>query len=471
MKRAVTASALGLVFAAGLAGCDQAAPEPAPSPTSSSSPSPTPTPDPVRLEVGVWGAEPEVAAYRDVLDAYDADNEALRLSLTVYDSRVEMMDAIRSGDVPDVFLADRDDLGYLLENRVTQPLGERLDERDVDFGDDYSRAALEAFSFDRDLQCMPYGVDPEVVYYNTDLVDFERMARRELDVPEFEPTRRVRWTLEQFRVAAEFATRPRQGTRGFYVAPTLDGISPFLLSAGGRLYSSASEPTSLSFSSDDSRSALETILPVLRSAPLTLTDNQLAQQDALSWFTEGRLGMIVGNRSLTPLLRAAEGLDFGVMPIPTVSSTKTVGDLTGLCISARTREIAAAANLMVHLISGDAVREVVPAGYLVPANQTVALTEDFLQSDQQPARADVFTESLGQLHISPVLMDPDRLREVVNPAIARLLNVGVPNLEQLTAAIDGASQSVLLPPEDLQDPENSDGSEVPEDSDRSADPS
>ena len=115
-------------------------------------------------------------------------------SSTTYATHRELIEAIKQGDVPDVFLVDRADLAYLLDEGVSQPIGERLDERDVDFGDDYSRAALEAFSFDRDLQCMPYGISPLVVYYNTALVDFELMAERGLEVPNLDPDARLRWS-------------------------------------------------------------------------------------------------------------------------------------------------------------------------------------------------------------------------------------------------------------------------------------
>jgi multiple sugar transport system substrate-binding protein len=434
MRRVALAAAVCLPLGL-LAACDRSA-APSPGPTPSADPAtPSVQPDPVTLEVAVWGAEPELAAYRSVIATYDVATPSVRIEVATYPDSEELMSAIRAGDVPDVFLADRDDLGYLLEQGVTQPLGERLDERAVDFGDEYSRAALEAFSFDRDLQCMPYGVDPQVVYYNVDLIDFDRMARRGLDVPELDPERRTRWTLEQFQAAAEFATRPRQGSRGFHVEPTLEGIAPFLLAAGGDVYDDATSPTSLAFASEDSRAALETVLPVLRAAPLTLTDEQLAQQSPLEWFTQGRLGMIVGDRELTPLLREVEDLDFDVMPIPTISSTATTGDLTALCISARTREVAASADLLVRMISGEAVRAVVPTGYLVPAHQTVALTQDFLQGERQPERSQVFTDGVDALVVQPVLQDPDALRAAVDPAIAQLLTVGVPDLEQLTASM------------------------------------
>jgi multiple sugar transport system substrate-binding protein len=424
--------------------------------TGSDDPDPDPTSSPpplvvVDLEFGVWGTDEEVAAYRDVVEVYDEETDEVEITLTTYPTHRALVDALKQGDVPDVFLADRGDLAYLLDEEVTQPIGERLDERDVDFGDDYSRAALEAFSFDRDLQCMPYGVSPLVVYYNTALVDFDRMADRGLEVPNLTAGVRLRWSLEEFRVAAEFATRPRRGTSGLYVPPTLDGLSPFILSGGGRIFDDDDEPTSLEFSSDDSRSALEEALPILRDPRLTLTPDQLARQTAATWFERGKLGMIVGDRSLTAAFRRVPGLQFGVMPIPTIDDPATVGQITGICISADTPDLAESADLLVDLISTASVQRVVPAGYLVPANQTVALTDDFLQPTRQPLRAEVFNQSLRNLYVPPLLDDEAALEDAVEPGIELLLNVEIPDIEALTTQIDEASQAVLSPPEEPTD--------------------
>ena len=425
---------------------------------SNPNPEPTPSPPPlvvVDLEFGVWGTDEEVAAYRDVIEVYDEETDEVDVSLTTYPTHRAMLDAIKLGEVPDVFLADRGDLAYLLDEGVTQPIGERLDERDVDFGDDYSRAALEAFSFERDLQCMPYGVSPLVVYYNRALVDFDRMAERGLDVPNLSPDARLRWSLEEFRVAAEFASRPRRGTSGLYVPPTLDGLSPFILSGGGNIFNDDDEPTSLDLSSDDSRSALEEALPILRDPRLTLTPDQLARRTAATWFERGRLGMIVGDRSLTAAFRRVPGLEFGVMPTPTLDDSATVGHITGICIAANTPDVAESADLLVDLISTPSVQRVVPAGYLVPANQTVALTDDFLQPGRQPLRADVFNDSVGNLYVPPLLDDEAALEDAVEPAIELLLNVEIPDIEALTAQIDEASQAVLSPEEPTESPTDS----------------
>lgn len=417
-------------------------------------PDPTSTPPPievVELSFGVWGTEEEIAAYQDVVDVYDEETDEVTIDLQAFGTHEELLDAVDAGAVPDVFMVERNDLSSLLDLGVTQPIGERLDERDVQFGDDYSRAALEAYSFDRDLQCMPYGISPYVVYYNTDLVDFERMAERDLNVPNLDPDTKLRFSLDEFRVAAEFSSRPRRGTVGIYVPPTLDGLSPFVLSGGGEVFDDEDEPTSLAFSSDDSRSALEEVLPILRDPNLTLTADQLARASAATWFERGKLGMIVGDRSLTPQFRRVPGLEFGVLPMPTIDDFATIGQLTGVCISADTPDLAESADLLVDFISADAARRVVPAGYLVPANQTVALTDDFLQPTRLPARADVFNESVRDLYVPPLLADQAALEAAVQPAIEQLLTVVLPDLEELTTLIDEASQTVLSPEEPSED--------------------
>ncbi len=440
MRRRTSVPAL-LAVAALLAAC-----------TGDEDPDPGPTASPpqvvVDLTFGVWGTDEEVAAYQDVVQLYDDETDEVRIELASYATHEELLAALKGGEVPDVFLVDRSDLAYLLDEGLTQPVGERLDERDVEFGDDYSRAALEAFSFDRELQCMPYGISPQVVYYNASLVDFDLMAERELDVPNLDPDVKLRWSFEEFRVAADFATRPRRGISGLYVPPTLDGLSPFILSGGGDVFDDDDEPTSLAFASDDSRSALDEVLPVLRDPALNLTPDQLARASAATWFERGKLGMIVGDRTLTAEFRRVFGLDFGVMPIPTIDDPATVGEITGICIAEDTPNLAESADLLVNVISTLSVQRVVPAGYLVPANQTVALTDAFLQPSRLPARADVFNESVRNLYVPPLLDDEAALDEAVEPGIVQLLTVEIPDMEFLTTQIDEASQTVLSPAEE-----------------------
>ena len=434
-----------------LAACD-AAPEP--------DPDPTPTPDaPVdRLTFGAFGTQDEVAAYTAVVDGYNLLSDGPDVELRTSPDADALADALAQGEVPDVFMVSRDDLAWLLENDLTQPVDALLDERGVDFGDGYSRDGLQAFSADDRLQCMPYGISPMVIYYNTELVDFRRMERRGLPVPQLwddEESRTQTWAFDTFAAAARFAARPRRDTRGVYVEPTLEALAPFIYSGGGQLFDDEDAPTSLAFSDDDTRAALERSLELLRSPLVTPTEKELAQDGAVAMFRKGKLAMIEGYRGLVPQLRRVQGLEFDVIAMPVLENAGTVGEVTGLCLSAEAGDAAASADFMVDFLSARSVQRVVRAGYLVPANLEVALSEDFLQPGRLPRHSGVFNNSVRSIQFPPLLTTWLELERAVAGSLEDLLNEPVlDDLEALTETIDEQSRAVL-------DPESVEPSEIP----------
>lgn len=444
-RRVVVGVVVGAVLA--LAGCsDDTDPVSAPT-ASATSTSPAPLPK-VDLTLGVYGTPDEVAAYESMVRSYNAVSDNSTVTVMAWRDRDELIDYLRRSDaerpVPDVFLASRSDLAFLQENGLNRPVDELLDERNVDFGDGYSRDAIEGFSADRKLQCMPYAVSPTVAFYNTDLIDFEKMAKRGLPAPTAPYTR---WNLEQFQAAVTFAARPRTGAAGVAVAPTLDGLAPFVYAGGGSVFGEGTPPTSLALASDESRAALGEILPILRDPTLTLTSRQMAEASPVSWFEKGKVGVVFGTRSLVPALRAVDGLNFDVLPVPSLSTTATTGDVTGMCLSGRTRNVVEAADLLAYASSPDAVRMVTRTGYLVPANQQVALSDDFLQPTREPLHAAVFNNAVRTMVLPPFLDDYAVLDDRVADLVRRLvLSPGDLDLDAVTQRIDERSQEVLAPP-------------------------
>lgn len=454
MLRTWIVVSLALVLGAAVAGCTGDDDDPGPA-----RPSSTGAASKVNLTFGVWGSKNETDAYQGVVDTYNTTNDEASVKIKAYGTHDDLMAALDSGEVPDVFLVSRSDLADLQEREINQPIGNLLDDRDVDFGDGYSRPALEAFANDRQLQCMPYAISPMVIYYNTDLVDFEAMAARDLDVPTVDDedlTKKPTWTLEQFQTAAAYASRPRRGIAGFYIAPTLRGLAPFIDSGGGKIFDNDDEPTSLAFSSDDTKSALEEVLPTLRDPKLSLTPEMLSEKTPVEWFREGKLGMIAGFRDLVPELRPTGVLDFDVMPMPVVDNAATVGDLTGICIARDTDDVAESADFLVSFISTESVSAVAAAGYLAPANTEVALSNAFLQVGRAPVHARVFNDSVRNMRIPPLISNFADLEAAVSEPLKELMEVEVPDLDLLTEQIDEASRTVLAPPEDSESPSPSD---------------
>lgn len=451
MRRRWTAvgALLALMVLTGAAACSEGEAKPSATPTVSISPAP------VSLTFGVFGPPAERKAYEDLAERYTGPNGNVTVKVVGWADRDEAARAYRSGEqMPDVFMASQRDLAWLTEHGLTQPVNELLDARGVSFGDDYSRDALLAFSSDNSLACMPYSISPMVIYYNTDLVNFDTMRRRGLDAPEDDSEQGQQrlaptWNFDQFTAAAQFAARPARHTRGVYIEPTLLGLSPFIMSGGGNVFDDAKAPTSLAFSDGDTQQALETTLALLRDAQVTPTEQQLAHATGKELFEQGKLGMIAGFRSLTPELRTVPGLNFDVMPMPKISRSGTVGDVAGMCISADTEHVADAADFLVEVLSQDAVAEVARQGYMVPANVTVATSDAFLQPNREPQHAEVFNASVRDIGVPPQLDSWSQLESAAEPGIEELMTVPVlddDTMGEITAEIDGASQEVLQPP-------------------------
>ena len=421
-------------------------PDPSGSPSESASPDPQPPEQRATLTYGVFGSAAEVAASQEVVDAYNAQATTVEVELLSWPtSRAMVRDLDEGAKAPDIYQVSRDELAGVVDAERNVPLFGLLEDRDVSYGDNYPLDTIEAFSRDTDLQCMPYGISPMVLYLNTDLVDFDRMALRELPVPE-DPLRGM--DIEQFTAAINFATRPRLRAKGFSIDPSLGALAPYLLSGGGSLFDDNDEPTSLDLSSDDNRETLATLLELARNPRTTLTDAQLSQATPLEWFERGRLGMFAGDRSITPALREVPDLSFDVMMMPRVGRTVTTGSVTGVCISAG-GQVQRAADFLVHLISADGFAPVAQAGYLVPANTSVARSDVFLQPGQQPENAGAFNASIDALELQNVVADDRSLRAGVGPLVAALFTsatpVGEAEIELATAEIDEISRPILDP--------------------------
>jgi multiple sugar transport system substrate-binding protein len=391
------------------------------------------------LSFGVVGSTDEVDAYRQMTTLFAPLTKQVTVRVEAWPNAATMMSDFRAGArVPDVFLAAHRDLLWLTRHRSIQPVDQLLDDRGVDFGDDYPRSSLTAFASDDRLQCLPYGIEQTVIYYNKSLVRFGQMRSDP-------PTPGQGWSLDQFAAAARWAERHHPGVKGLYVDPTLLGLAPFLYSGGGQLYDNATTPTSLALSTSGSQGAITQAMRVLGNRSLTLSPAQLREHTALEWFERGKLAMLAASRTVVPDLRTTLGFDFDVMPVPSLGSATTVGSLTGLCVSRRARDAATAAEFVVYASSPDAVGAVASAGYLQPANQTVALGDDFQQPGRLPKHASVFTFGVKSMVYPPVIAQPGALSEQIDPMVAQLFRAPPSRIPRLTRRIDNRSLSILSP--------------------------
>ena len=296
---------------------------------------PTTPAGPTLLTFAVYGPPQVITAYAKIAADFSAAHPDIVVNVRPYDGHDQAAAALQSeqatGDVPDAFLANLDDLPGLVESKAIRRVDELLAERHVDFGDGYQRDPLESFSADDALQCMPVDVSPLVVYLNTDLVHLPALT----PAGQRQITPESGWSLDQFAAAARQAIR--RGVRGVYVAPDLEQVAPFIWSGGGHIVDDFDQPTTLTLADGPSAAALEKLLEVVRDPQLTFSPAQLARRSALRRFKSGSLGMMLGYRSLTPQLRAQENLNFDVMPLPKVRGRATIGESNGAVPQQRLR--------------------------------------------------------------------------------------------------------------------------------------
>jgi multiple sugar transport system substrate-binding protein len=427
------------------AGCTSGGgPDPASSPSPSVSLSTAAGTKPVSLDFGVYGTEQQLEAYADMAAAFTKNNPNVTITLErAPDAAAAMANLERRserGDPPDVFLMEHDALPALMQEQRIQPVDALLEERRIDFGDGYQRDALEAFSADSSLQCMPHDVSPLVVYYNQDLLNLRTLA----EDPDDAPTAEDGWTWEEFAQAARQMSRGR--TKGVYIAPKLEELAPFIWSGGGDLVDDLTAPTTLTLSEEASREALEEVLTLIRDPLVTPTRAELNRQDAVDLFKRGRIGMLLGTRALVPQLRDADGLDFEVMPLPSLGPYRTITQMSGYCISADTKQLQAAADFLAFAVGREGATLTTIAGYTVPANLQVAHSPAFTQPGQQPENSFVYNEGVRRAEPTPFVREWPEVLVETRPFLERMFYAPlIGDLEVLLEEIDVASQSVLAP--------------------------
>ncbi len=435
VRRGVATAVILAAIATGCASNDDPpkATPPTPSPTASN-----------EITFSVYGPEKVTDTYGQIAAAYTREHPGTKVHIKAYGTHAEAVAAYRAalvmGNPPDLFLMDHGDLNGLEDDKAIRRVDDLLAKRQVDFGGGYIRTALEAFSDEAALQCMPVDLSPLVVYYNPALIDLERVAE-----PGRSPvTQENGWSLDEFRRAALQARRP--GVRGIYVAPDLEQVAPFVWSGGGEVVDDTDEPTTLTLSDGPSVSAMEKLLEIVRDPALTFDQAALRKRSALARFKAGKLGMILGFRDLVPELREQQALGFDVMPLPKISSGASIAKMSGLCISAGSEHADLAADVLADVISDDGATQLAKTGYVMPTNVSVTGGEDFLQTLLQPLHSGVFSRDVRFTRLLPSDQYWPTVRRATARDLARLYSDPViAPLQDRLKAIDDASIPMFDP--------------------------
>ena len=462
--RGLTAGCV-LALTSTLVACDAGGgaddPAPSTSPTDpSSSPSGSGTPEgPVELTFAVHGDDAVVAAYERIAETFVAQAPEVDVEVARYPDADALASGVTSGAGPDVFLLEQEQLPRMVEAGATAPLDDALDERGLQFGDDFQRSALTTFSADAQLQCMPVEMSPLVVYWNRELVPRQRLEAQGLTWPRGAEN----WSWETFEAAARaVAERDLLGpVKGTWVPPRLDLLTAWLRSGGEEVVDDDLDPQTLQLSTEDAVETLDAVVRLASDPAVSLTPTDLARRDAAAWFAAGDLGLLVGTRADLPRLRAAadrRGLDFDVVVLPSFGRATGISEAKALCVNADTTELDAAVDLVAWAVGPRAARIAAASGELVPSRLDTLASVSFLDPGQPPRHPEVFaagakrSEPLPYSALWPTVVATveERLEQLFSP---RSTDLGTRALTRQLARLDEESRVLL-----------GDGSDEPEES-------
>ena len=168
----------------------------------------------------------------------------------------------------------------------------------------------------------------------------------------------------------------------------------------------------------------------------------------MEWFKRGKLG----DDPRLPRPGAAccgrsPGLSFDVIPIPAIERNATVGDFTGMCVSADTGNATAAADFLVHMTSPvSSAGWPRPATWSRPTSRWRSPTTSCSRAGSRCTRQ-VFTNSVRTIVLPPLIDDwaDARGRRRAAASTTLLTAPVLTDLEALTPRIDEESQTVLAP--------------------------
>lgn len=341
---------------------------------------------PVTITWAMWGSPAEVATHQSVADAFMEDHPQIQIEIAAepwgdYFTKIQTLWA--SGDasvIPDVlFLSPIQ--SYAAEG-VLENLDPWIDQSGYNL-DDYWPSLMEFAMYEGSVYGFPRDIGLEVLYYNKDIFD-------EVGVPYPDES----WTWDDLLAAAEQLTVVEDNGRVARYALGMEG-GKFQLWIGqnrGGILDDMRNPSSCTLNEPAAIEAVQFFKDMM--------DNNYAMQPAnlsqaggdAAVFQSGQVAMIIQNASRVSAFNAAGmNYDVAVVPIPEGGQRSAGAGGASWVMSALSDNKDEAWTFLQWLQSTEGGQRIYTAsGEILPALQSTAKSDAFLNSGQPPANRQAF---------------------------------------------------------------------------------
>jgi multiple sugar transport system substrate-binding protein len=378
-----------------------------------------------------WGDPAEQAAYEQVIAGFEAAHPDIDVEVDYTPGQSDFQRKVSTdfagGDPPDLFLINYRQFGQYAARGALEPIGPYLEASETISADEYATVPMDAFKYRGAEQvCMPQNVSSLVVYYNVDLFNANGV-----------PLPTDGWTWDEFIAAAETLTQDTDGDGttdlyGVAVEPIMYRFVSFIWSAGGEVVDDLDNPTRLTLDTPEAIDGIEKFISLgVTGHNVVPSEEEVAAEDDGTRFMRGGAAMFLQSRREVPTLREIEGFTWDVAPLPTINEPATVLHSDAFCMAAAAEEKDAVWDFIEYAVGEEGQLILAETGRIVPARNSVAASDVFLEGvpidagsattteAKPPASSQVFIDNIAHMHRLPSLSTWPEVEDAFNAEFDR----------------------------------------------------
>jgi multiple sugar transport system substrate-binding protein len=383
-------------------------------------------PQPAPVSFMVFGDPEELKAYQTLVAAFEKQNPNAKIDLLHIpgqsDYRTRLSADFAAGTPANVVLINYRRYAGFAQKGVLEPLQPYLDNSKQIKIDDFYTEAIQPYLWRQQLMCIPQNLSSLVVYYNKNLFDAA-------SVPYPQPD----WTWADFLSIAQALHDPANDQYGLGLEPSLIRLTPFIWQNGGELVNNPIA-TRLLVDSPEAREAIQWFVDLRLKhhvVPDVTSEQAEASEDR---FANGRLGMYLDSRRVTPTFRTITAFDWDVAPLPTGKFPATILHADAYCLTSATQDKDAAWKFIEFANSAEGQKIIAATGRTVPSLKSVAESSAFLDPEAKPKSSRVFLDAIPVLRALPVLKNWVDIEETAGAELERAF-YGTASVDEVIKAI------------------------------------
>lgn len=171
------------------------------------------------------------------------------------------------------------------------------------------------------------------------------------------------------------------------------------------------------------------------------SDDEVEAEDDETRFANGRLGMLLDSRRVTPAFRTIKAFEWDVAALPVHREPATILHSDAYCLTKASESKDAAWRFVEFANSIEGQRIVARTGRTVPSLVEVSRSSVFLDADAPPRSSRVFLDALEHMQAVPAISTWPEIEDAAEGILENGLYHG--SVEEVARELDDATRPLL----------------------------